>query len=108
MKTTLATGLLAGLAACALAPSAIAAETGLTEPTAIAVPVSDLDLSLPADLARLDRRITAAASRACPMERGRARLAAACRAEARSLALDRANHAMAAARRPGTAQLAGR
>ena len=40
MKTILETGLLAGLAACALATSAVAGQTGPAEPTAIAVPVA--------------------------------------------------------------------
>lgn len=108
MKTILETGLLAGLAACALASSAMAGDTGPTEPTAIAVPLADLDLRLPADAARLERRIHAAVARACPAERGRAQAAAACRADALELALGKADRAVAAARQVEPDLLASR
>lgn len=108
MKMILATGLLAGLAAFALATSATAGASGATAPTAIAVPVADLDLRLSADAARLDQRIQAAIARACPFERIRPQAAAACRADALAQARARADRAIAAARQADPALLASR
>jgi UrcA family protein len=108
MKTILATGLLAGMTAYALATPATAGQSGATQPTAVAVPVADLDLRFPADAARLDRRIQAAVARACPFERIRPQASAACRADALALARGKAERAIAAARNAEPAQLASR